>query len=362
MIFVVQYKGISGCTVDMASQEVPLCHVCDLHPGTAGGLRCTHRFCPECFERYVHGSVLELDTSLRCCVCGKINDLIEETADGKPSVTFGRKSDTKLKLPVGIAQYGNGDYVIVDKKSKRVNIFDNSGRLRDDFAYVYHTEPSGGVVVTPSGDMAIPCRDATYDFVSYYTRQGAFVGSAYIRAMENRPCIRGIACDHARNLLYATDENNACIHVINNKTRVQCNRIQLEPVQFEVTPRLGGLAVSADGDLVITDIANHCVKIYSRDGTFRKKIGCYGERPLQFKSPTGVAVVDNGDIIVADRGNQRVQYLDADGGFLRYVVCFRAGYEIYMAPDDVTVSDDGDIGVLMTSLTQAEVGGVRIYR
>ncbi|KAK2159208.1 hypothetical protein LSH36_156g05025 [Paralvinella palmiformis] len=342
--------------------EIPMCDVCDVSRATAGGLSCGHRFCPDCFKRYISGSIRELDTSLRCCVCGAISDLIQEMGEGRPLVTFGRLTERKLLQPMGLARVDNGDYVIVDSDTKRVMILTGSGTLREDFAYTYGTEPGGGVSVTAQGHVAIPNRDNTYDGVGYYTPGGAFIGSAFIQSEERRPDIRGVVCDKVKDVLYLTDANNSSIIAINNADRGQCNRIRLERIRYEVDPIPWGITLSPEGDLYVTDVANHCVKVYSTCGQFRRKFGSYGERPSQYKRPTGVSLTAAGHVIVADRGNQRVQHVTNDGAFLSYVVRFRAGYDVYMAPDDVIASPDGTISVLMTSLQHTKVGGVRVYK
>lgn len=348
---------------EMTPSEIPMCDVCDQSRATAGGLSCAHRFCPECFRRYVNGSIRELDTSLRCCVCGLISDVIEETTRGRPLVTFGRLTDTKLLQPVGFARTDSGYYVIVDTDTKRVMLFTGSGSLREDFAYTYGTEPARGVAITSQGHVAIPNSDNSYDGVGYYTTDGAFIGSAFVQsASDRRPDIRGVVCDKVKDVLYLTDANNSSILVLNNADRVQCNRIRLEPIRYEVDPVPCGIALSPEGDIYVTDIANHCVKVYSTCGHFRRKFGCYGERPSQFKRPTGVALTADGHVIVADRDNQRVQHLTNQGAFLDYLVCFKAGYDVYMAPDDVIASPEGSIAVLMTSLQHTKVGGVRVYK
>ena len=72
-----------------------------------------------------------------------------------------------------------------------------------------------------------------------------------------------------------------------------------------------GIAVDAEGHVVVADLKNLCVQIFDCEGGFVKKIG-EQDSPVKggnnvFSKPTGVAISGNGNVVVADRGNHRVQ-------------------------------------------------------
>ena len=80
-----------------------------------------------------------------------------------------------------------------------------------------------------------------------------------------------------------------------------------DPGQFR-NPR--GVAVDAEGNLVVADSSNRRVQVLRPDGSHVRTIGgSQGSGPGQFNIPCGVAVDAAGNLVVADRGNHRVQVL-----------------------------------------------------
>lgn len=87
-----------------------------------------------------------------------------------------------------------------------------------------------------------------------------------------------------------------------------------------------GLALTADGNLVVTDAGNHRIEIVRPDGSLVKTFGgfcnladgsgCQGAGEGQFNEPWGVAVGPDGAIYVADTWNHRIQKFDASGTFV----------------------------------------------
>lgn len=69
-------------------------------------------------------------------------------------------------------------------------------------------------------------------------------------------------------------------------------------------------------ELYVPEYFNDRIQIFSLDGTPLRSIGAAGDSPGQFNGPGGVAVAANGDLLVADFYNQRVQHLRSDGSFI----------------------------------------------
>lgn len=76
----------------------------------------------------------------------------------------------------------------------------------------------------------------------------------------------------------------------------------------------GGLGrMPADGRLLVTDLTDHSIRVYSADGVFQARLGSYGIGPGQLAAPRDADGLSDGRIAVADSGNHRVQVLGADG-------------------------------------------------
>lgn len=94
---------------------------------------------------------------------------------------------------------------------------------------------------------------------------------------------------------------------------------------FAVLPNPGGIAV--DGDrLYLThfpasrlrkDKTPDRVSVYSQDGTFIREWGSSGDGDGQLNFPGGIVVSKQGEVFVSDETNRRVQVFDREGKFLR---------------------------------------------
>ena len=69
-----------------------------------------------------------------------------------------------------------------------------------------------------------------------------------------------------------------------------------------------GLAVTSNGEIIVSDTMNHAVAIFDAEGKLLKKIGQQGEGNGQFQYPRGVAVDSQGNIYVADSLNAKSKY------------------------------------------------------
>ncbi len=81
-----------------------------------------------------------------------------------------------------------------------------------------------------------------------------------------------------------------------------------------IQPR--GVAVDPQGNIIVSDSANHRLIVFDPSGTPIRTIGSFGNGDGQFYEPRGVAVDAAGNIYVADTWNARVVKLDPQGTFL----------------------------------------------
>lgn len=83
--------------------------------------------------------------------------------------------------------------------------------------------------------------------------------------------------------------------------------------------RCGGIAVAANGDLLVTSVNGSEVARLGPEGTLKARVGRRGEGLVEFNFPGAVAVAPDGTIWVVDTFNFRLQHLSSDlkplGGF-----------------------------------------------
>ena len=84
---------------------------------------------------------------------------------------------------------------------------------------------------------------------------------------------------------------------------------------------IAGLCLSADGELLIADSGNHCIKIVKKDGSVvvyagTGVAGCDNgpKDKATFNSPSGLCLDHNGDLIVADTKNHVIRKVSQVSG------------------------------------------------
>ena len=78
-----------------------------------------------------------------------------------------------------------------------------------------------------------------------------------------------------------------------------------------------GIAFDSLGNIVVTDHNNHRVQVFDRNGKFLRKFGKSGILVHQLGNPEGLSINGNGDTIVADKGNQLIKIFSSSGKYLR---------------------------------------------
>ena len=121
---------------------------------------------------------------------------------------------------------------------------------------------------------------------------------------------------------------------------------ELDVFQGEVAQGLEGIAVNAEGKIVVTDNRDPCVYEIDEDGNCLRKFGGKGGNPGQFKYPAGVSYVNNNEILIADQCNHRIQHINIQTGtVVKSFGKYGTGKGEFMNPLDVCVDDEGRIVV-----------------
>ena len=76
-----------------------------------------------------------------------------------------------------------------------------------------------------------------------------------------------------------------------------------------------GAAVNDKDEIAVSEVSNHRVQIFARNGTYLRSFGKKGNRQGEFNYSSGIAFHDN-KIIVADTDNHRVQLCGDEGRYL----------------------------------------------
>ena len=145
----------------------------------------------------------------------------------------------------------------------------------------------------------------------------------------------GVAVSPVNRSVFVSDCGNSLIHVFDAekkhvRTFGQCGEGE---GQLNIP---WGIDISANGQLYVANLDNHCVSVFGEDGTFIRRIG-QGE----LRSPKDVLVHSSGLVYVADSSNHRIAVF-SQGGEL---VCTFGSRGIrkgeFNIPSGVAVSPDG---------------------
>lgn len=117
--------------------------------------------------------------------------------------------------------------------------------------------------------------------------------------------------------------------------------------QFQ-TP--SAVAAGPDSSLYVVDKGNHRIQKFSADGTWLLSFGGLGSAPGQLNTPEGIAIDAVGNVYVADSWNNRIQKFSAGGVPLAVI-----GAGIFWYVHGVAVAPDGEIAA-------ADIGYDRIAR
>ncbi len=271
---------------------------------------------------------------------------------------FGRDQEPRFVHPKSIMHTENGHFIIPDAGKNRILIYDPHGQPTHDFAYVYGSKALNGVAMTHEGYIVMPFEDRFHKGVGFYTPRGAYLTTAYV---PDNASIGGVAVN-SKNHVMVTDPNNSKIYIIREGRQKISNAYDVPRLMGEDhAPQPFAIVFDKEDNILITDIANHCIKVLDQEGRFLFSFGSLGERPEQFHNPMGITLDSNDRIIVADRDNHRVTLFDPEGTFIEYVVRYDRGENVYLAPIDVASINDREVAVLLNGTRDADAGEARVY-
>ena len=108
-----------------------------------------------------------------------------------------------------------------------------------------------------------------------------------------------------------------------------------------------GLTLDGAGNILVADCFNHRIQKFTAQGQFLAAVGSLGSGPLQFSYPSDIAFnTRNQRLYVVEQGNQRIQILNSDLSI--YAFSFgRKGHEngCFDCPDSVAFNSTGNVHV-----------------
>ena len=67
---------------------------------------------------------------------------------------------------------------------------------------------------------------------------------------------------------------------------------------------------------LVSDLSEHCIKVFNREGHFQYKFGKRGNGDGEFNYPRFLSVTQSKHLLVCDEDNHRIQVFELDGSFV----------------------------------------------
>ena len=269
------------------------------------------------------------------------NDRIQKfDANGNFLISWGERGENPGQFfsPQAVALDQNGNVLVSDTLNFRIQRFSPDGTylstITSPIGFYYHRQ----MVVDAAGILYVA--DASNSRIQKFDANGVFLTSW----MDGSGCgtltPAGMVLDFQGNLLVV---NATCDQVDKYSPDGQFLSSWQAGSCCSLTSQLGGLAIDADGQVLVVDENHHLIRLFSQNGDPIGTFGSYGSEPGQFNRPAGIAIGPGGKIYVADNENNRLQVFDAAGEFLWMIAsdC----HDCLNQPDGVATDSSGKVFV-----------------
>lgn len=154
------------------------------------------------------------------------------------------------------------------------------------------------------------------------------VGNALKREVANRP-----------ERLFVCDDEEHCLKVF--LVDGQLDRT----IGKDIIRVPGGVAVTSDGQVFVTDVWMHKVHVFNLVGKLLFQFGGFGKDPGFFSCPRGICAGPQGQIFVCDSHNHRIQVFTRAGKPLRSIGSQGTGPGFFDEPTCVAVDPKGRMAI-----------------
>ena len=211
--------------------------------------------------------------------------------------------EKKVKYPWGIAVNDSDEIFVSDMDNNRIVVFNEYGEFVRSFGHNILSCPTG-LVVDNTGRITVINRDDGK--ILLFTSNGEYVRTICDGHSLKDP--RGVALDSQGNLIVC-DSGNACVRFISPQGKI----LKTIGRGFVVMPN--NCVVHKD-KIFVSDRDANLIKVYTDNGRFLYEFGRYGTMVGELNGPTGLVVDKTGNLLVCSLYNHTVQIFTLDGEFV----------------------------------------------
>jgi tripartite motif-containing protein 71 len=252
-------------------------------------------------------------------------------------------STGEFHQPRGIALDSDGNVVVLDAQNSRVQLFTPLGVFIDSWGMF---PPGPGAFSNPSdlclqGDGDVAVSHETDSYINIFTGRGSYLSEFRTLGRSG-----SITVDSGGNYYISVapyDPDMGQIFEIQKldpagSSLAVFGKTLLEGISY-------GVAVTALGDVLVSDTGNSRVLVFDSEGTFLREWLRSGTGAGMVREPKGLALDSAGNTYVVDSGNHRVQLFDSSGGFLIQWGRFGTDPGQFRFPYDIAVDNSGAVYV-----------------
>ena len=209
----------------------------------------------------------------------------------------------QLRRPWGIIANDSNEIFVSDMDNNRIVVFNENGEFIRSFGENSLHCPNG-VLCDNMGRIFVTSRNDNKILV--FGQSGEYISTFHNGNSLSEP--RGISFDADGNLIVC-DAGNKCIRFFspdgNIFKTIGAGRL-----------RMPFNCVCYKGKVFVSDREAHLIKVYNSNGRFLYEFGTYGTGDGELNHPTGLAVDKMGHILVCSLDNHRVQVFTLNGKFV----------------------------------------------
>ena len=225
-----------------------------------------------------------------------------------PVLTFGEEGDGNgnLDLPYDIVMDNNGVLYVADDSRTKIQMFSDNGKfLNKFFVNDYEGDDIFGIALDQDNEL-IYCTKRRGEMMLVFDLEGQLQHSYKLNITDNT----GYIAIFRHYEIIVSDSYNGRLCIFNKEGKHLSCMGNLEGP--------GSIAISNDDSIIVADVLDDCVYVFSPDGSVRHKFGSSGTGKGQLKWPHGVAT-DGEYILVADSANDRIQVFRYNGTFVSMI-------------------------------------------
>ncbi len=244
------------------------------------------------------------------------------------------RAAASIVSPYGIATDSEGRLYVVDTFLRRIHVFDAAANEYFFFP-ADRTMLASPVGIAIAKDGVIYVTDSKTGVVHIFKDKGKIFLSTIGRGILKRPT--GIVVNPETSELLVVDTLQSRVFRFDLSNRLPKGSFGMEGAKEGLFHYPTNIFVTLTGDIIVSDVLNFRVQVFSPEGRFLLTFGSMGDAPGTFSRPKGVAADSDGNMYVVDALFDNIQVFDKRGRLLMAFGEHGTGYGDFWLPTGIYI-------------------------